>query len=318
MLFTLRLAVSIAAVALVTVTDAVCFADVVESPNGSGIYIVTKKTSRSHDEVMQSFSKWRNSTLLDRPNLWIATWSVSNGALSEKESSTGSANHINLKDLDLKSLHGQRAGTWQLSAKSISARNGGFTGRLRLEENTDKPEDARRDLMDTEIALQALQDIYDLAYIAQKGPSSDTPPLAAQQSPPSPPAHPNPAPPVESTPVVSTQEARPLEKDDARPPLGKKVPALIPLATTPSLDDSCPYPGAARESGETGTVLLLVHVGADGSALDTAVEQSSGSDVLDQAAAACVKSSGRFATKRAGGKAVPYWGHMKFNWTFGE
>ena len=110
---------------------------------------------------------------------------------------------------------------------------------------------------------------------------------------------------------------RPAEPGDSQPPFGKKVPSILPLSTTPSLDDACPYPKAARARGETGIVLLLVHVAPDGSALGTAVDQSSGSESLDQATAACVKASGRFAIRRAGSKAVSYWGRMKFNWGFG-
>lgn len=107
------------------------------------------------------------------------------------------------------------------------------------------------------------------------------------------------------------------EPDNSQPPLGKKVPSILPLATTPSLDEACPYPNAARTRGETGVVFLLVHVAPDGSAFDTAIDQSSGSESLDQATAACVKASGRFAIRRTGPKAVSYWGRMKFTWGFG-
>jgi TonB family protein len=105
---------------------------------------------------------------------------------------------------------------------------------------------------------------------------------------------------------------------ESQPPFGKKVPSILPLPTTPSLDDACPYPKAARARGETGVVMLLVHVAPDGSAFETAVDQSSGSESLDQATAACVKTSGRFAIRRAGSQAISYWGRMKFNWGFGD
>jgi TonB family protein len=62
---------------------------------------------------------------------------------------------------------------------------------------------------------------------------------------------------------------------------------------------------------------LLVRVGPDGSVLDTAIDQSSGSEVLDHAAAQCVLERGRFSPRAVRKQAGSYWGRMKFNWSFG-
>jgi TonB family protein len=104
---------------------------------------------------------------------------------------------------------------------------------------------------------------------------------------------------------------------DSSPPIGKKVPSILPLPTTPSFDDACPYPDAARRRGETGVVWLLIHVSPEGSVLEAVVDESSGSESLDQATAACVKNSARFAVRRLGSKPISYWGRMKFTWGFG-
>jgi protein TonB len=82
--------------------------------------------------------------------------------------------------------------------------------------------------------------------------------------------------------------------------------------------DSCPYPAAARDRGDTGTVVLLIYVAPDGRATDTKVESSSGSEVLDDAAAGCVKEFGHFVPKRNGPRTEAGWFRMKFKWSFGD
>jgi TonB family protein len=82
--------------------------------------------------------------------------------------------------------------------------------------------------------------------------------------------------------------------------------------------DSCAYPQAARERGDTGTVVLLIDVAADGHATSTQIESSSGSDVLDQAAASCVMQFGSFVPKHIGSRAQAGWFRMRFTWSFGD
>jgi TonB family protein len=101
-------------------------------------------------------------------------------------------------------------------------------------------------------------------------------------------------------------------------PIGKKVPAIIPLPDAAVKLASCPYPEEARRQVETGTVVLLVYVSAEGTAANTQIDTSSGSTSLDQAAVSCVQEFGQFAPHLNGKRATGYWGRMKFNWSFGE
>lgn len=101
------------------------------------------------------------------------------------------------------------------------------------------------------------------------------------------------------------------------PPIGKKVPAIIPSADAAEKLATCPYPDDARRQMETGTVVLLVYVSQTGAAADTQVDTSSGSPSLDQAAVNCVKEFGQFTPRVAGKRGAGYWGRMKFNWSFG-
>jgi TonB family protein len=101
-------------------------------------------------------------------------------------------------------------------------------------------------------------------------------------------------------------------------PIGKKVPAIIPLPVAAAKLASCPYPEEARRQVETGTVVLLVYVSAEGAAANTQIDSSSGSTSLDQAAVSCVQEFGQFAPHLTGKRATGYWGRMKFNWSFGE
>jgi protein TonB len=137
---------------------------------------------------------------------------------------------------------------------------------------------------------------------------------------PSVPASPKPA---SSAPVASalttTQPAPHAHPDDAKlPPVGKAVPAVRVDPNGGSATDSCPYPDVARNRGDTGTVVLLLYVAQDGRAADTEIEASSGSDILDDAAANCVKEFGRFLPKHVGSRAEAGWFRMRFTWSFGD
>ena len=52
--------------------------------------------------------------------------------------------------------------------------------------------------------------------------------------------------------------------------------------------------------------------------MDTQVETSSGSEVLDEAAEGCVKEFGHFVPKRVGPRAEAGWFRMRDKWSFGE
>jgi protein TonB len=125
--------------------------------------------------------------------------------------------------------------------------------------------------------------------------------------------------PPDGTDVSHVKPAPPASADLVKaPPAGKNISPvkLAPNSTAPS--DSCPYPDAARRRGDTGTVILLLYVAPDGRAVDTQIETSSGSDVLDEAAASCMKEFGRFVPKRVGARAEGGWFRTKFHWSFGD
>ena len=125
--------------------------------------------------------------------------------------------------------------------------------------------------------------------------------------------------------VPATPVAPAAARAAAAPSDGVKVPPVaknvLPIKLEPNsaaATDSCPYPAAALKRGDTGTVILLIYVAPDGRAADTQVETSSGSDVLDEAAAGCVKEFGHFVPKRVGARAESAWFRMKFRWSFGD
>lgn len=107
-------------------------------------------------------------------------------------------------------------------------------------------------------------------------------------------------------------------EDIDHPPIGKHVSAFKLAENSPTVDEACPYPAAAEESGDTGTVVLLVYIAADGNPTKTQVESSSGSKLLDDAAADCVKQNLHFVARRTGGTAVGSWARLRFKWSISE
>jgi TonB family protein len=107
-------------------------------------------------------------------------------------------------------------------------------------------------------------------------------------------------------------------EDIERPPVGKHVAPFKLAQDSPTVDEACPYPAAAAESGVTGTVVLLVYIAADGSPTKTAVESSSDSKLLDDSAVDCVQQNLHFVPKRIGSTAVGSWARLRFKWSFGE
>lgn len=67
------------------------------------------------------------------------------------------------------------------------------------------------------------------------------------------------------------------------------------------------YPLQARRHEIEGTVVLRVHVGADGNAQEIRVQSSSGSSLLDAAAVDAVKRSAFRPAHAASGSAVDSW-----------
>ncbi len=118
-----------------------------------------------------------------------------------------------------------------------------------------------------------------------------------------------------TTPVIGDGNALPSENDAAdRAATPRKKPATKPRqvakATTPRIIAARPlnnpqpeYPRDAQRRGETGTVILRVSVGADGSAGDIDFVQRSGSQALDRAAQQAVRKW-RFTPEMRGGVAT--------------
>jgi TonB family protein len=67
------------------------------------------------------------------------------------------------------------------------------------------------------------------------------------------------------------------------------------------------YPAVARRHEQQGTVTVRVLVGADGSVERAEVAQSSGFDLLDDAALETVRARWRFVPAREGGQAIESW-----------
>jgi TonB family protein len=107
------------------------------------------------------------------------------------------------------------------------------------------------------------------------------------------------------------------DEDIEHPPVGKHLSGFKLADDSPAVDD-CPYPSAAEENADTGTVVLLVYIAADGSPAKTKVESSSNSKLLDDAAVDCVKENLRFVPKHAAGRAIGSWARLKFKWSIGE
>jgi protein TonB len=135
-------------------------------------------------------------------------------------------------------------------------------------------------------------------------------------------AEPAPAPRDEPAPAFKAQPApagaEPARRADAAADAGSKLPSGAAEApeqqaqVTPArveaayLDNPIEYPRLARRLGEQGTVLLDVHVGADGLPRQIVLKASSGSPRLDQAARETVQRW-KFVPARQGGRAVDSW-----------
>jgi len=75
------------------------------------------------------------------------------------------------------------------------------------------------------------------------------------------------------------------------------------------------YPSDAARRGETGAVLVIIHVAPNGYATGAEVAESSGSASLDKAAVAAVRKW-RFRPAMKGGLAVPF--DMPFRFVFSD
>ncbi len=118
--------------------------------------------------------------------------------------------------------------------------------------------------------------------------------------------------PRDSEPGQANSQAAPSQQKPAAPAVASVAVVNTP-ANTPAIFDAAylnnpppSYPPVSRLRGEAGTTMLRVHISAEGKALDVAVNRSSGSSKLDQAAANAVLKW-RFVPSKRGGISTSSW-----------
>jgi TonB family protein len=91
-------------------------------------------------------------------------------------------------------------------------------------------------------------------------------------------------------------------------------PAVV--AKGANLGEACAhyYPSEARRLGLEGDVSLKVFIQPDGRVGEVVLESSSGSSLLDEAAAHCIRDEGRFVASVQDGKAVGSWNRIRWRW----
>ncbi|HTS55232.1 MAG TPA: energy transducer TonB, partial [Burkholderiales bacterium] len=124
-------------------------------------------------------------------------------------------------------------------------------------------------------------------------------------------------PPPQQTPIVISTPVKPAAPTP--PPVARpaEAPPHSSVHTPPVIDASrCEkpeYPPAARRFGETGTVVLRILVGVDGSVISSEVQTSSGSKRLDEAARQGL-SLCRFKPGMVDGKPEQAWSTLRYAW----
>ncbi|MGE7991041.1 energy transducer TonB [Pseudomonas sp. NPDC089554] len=129
----------------------------------------------------------------------------------------------------------------------------------------------------------------------------------AVKPPPKPKPKPQPPKPV-AKPIPKPVEAPPAPPPAAPAPVAEKPPVDIPpSASAGYLKNPAPeYPPLAQRRNWEGTVVLRVHVLANGKPSDIQVERSSGRELLDESAIRAVKRWS-FAPAKRGDQAIAGW-----------
>jgi periplasmic protein TonB len=113
---------------------------------------------------------------------------------------------------------------------------------------------------------------------------------------------PPPPPPVERPRPIETPVPRPVA--DAPPQTSRPTTGLAPGSVPVPISKPSPdYPADALRNNETGTVVVRIEVGADGTPTDVTLARRSGSRSLDRAAIKAAKRW-RFRPAQRGGQAV--------------
>lgn len=134
----------------------------------TGAYTVHRTPTRSLEEVMKSFAQWRHQALADGTTV---DYAVEGGILSVV--CPGCATHrpstIPLNAIDLDTLVAYEAGSWHIGIRSKDGTQN-FFGVLRGELGPNR--DPAKSTEDRGVALGALADLYDLAYLTQSAPAA--------------------------------------------------------------------------------------------------------------------------------------------------
>lgn len=151
-----------------------------------------------------------------------------------------------------------------------------------------------------------------------------------REVPPMPPPPPPTKPRTERTPTPAIVPIAAEPVTDTPAPIDEGLPAAIdnpPDATTfgdvsaafvqlqTAVAPPPPYPPMALRRGIEGTVLLRVRVDRDGRPSDVAIERSSGSHLLDEAARKFLQARWRFVPATMGGSAIEAYALVPVNFS---
>jgi hypothetical protein len=125
-------------------------------------YTVHRVPKRSLDAIMKSIAGWQHQVLADGS---AADYLAEDGILSMKCGTTCRPSAIAIATIDLNSIAAYEAGVWHIGIRTKDGTRF-FSGVLRGEVGP-PPHNPDRVSEDRRVALGALVDLYDLAYLAQ-------------------------------------------------------------------------------------------------------------------------------------------------------
>ena len=108
------------------------------------------------------------------------------------------------------------------------------------------------------------------------------------------------------TSAISNVSNKPVPVAPVAPPTPDVEPRLDPRGRYNAFPDS-EYPAQARRLGQEGQVILGILVQADNSVGEVKIVQSSGFELLDNAAVEWYRKRGRFLAGVKDGKPIPAW-----------
>jgi protein TonB len=104
--------------------------------------------------------------------------------------------------------------------------------------------------------------------------------------------------------TVQSKVATPPPPQAPAPPKPAGITAPVQIAGGGAVCQNSYYPPIAIRLNQTGTSVVTVHIGSDGSVSNVDVSESSGHDSLDQAAIKCITSRWRFKPALQNGAPV--------------